>query len=312
MAPKNSRKKKTEDIPVQTVEEFPISQETLSAIEDPLPPSTDVEMKPKVTRKGRQSKKDDKTMDHVIVQLPIPQEKLEDIIRQNAYTEGILLQDNREPMPYSSDDHFDNIHDCVSDVGNAFDSKHTENCIKEMHPSLTTRQACYWCCHEIGPFKYGMPVSYDTVHQSFNQYGLFCSLECAAAYNFSTNMGSDRMWEIHSWIQLMAKKLGIETPIRAAPSKYLLQMFGGPMPIEMFRSCHKSLYRAYVMNIPPMINVSSQSEVINVSYIYGKQNYAQADDSKNKLSRKKSIMDSKKTLDAKMNLTYENIEQEVS
>lgn len=317
MAPK-TRKKKIDVVEAMSAITEPITENIPPPIETKVDIEPDInpiqglniplsDVKPKTVRKSRQTKKEEKTVEHVIVQLPISQEKIEEIVKHSAYTEGTVLQDNREPLPYSSVDHFDNLHDCVSDVGNAFDSKNTENCMKEMHPSLTTRQACYWCCHEIGAFKYGMPVSYDTMHQSFNQYGLFCSLECASAYNFSTNMGSDRMWEINTWIQLMAKKLGIETPIRAAPSRYLLQMFGGPMRIEDFRNCHKSLYRAYVMNIPPMINVSAQSEVMNVSYIYGKQNDIANDDTKSKLARKKSIMDSKKTLDAKMNLTYENI-----
>lgn len=264
--------------------------------------------KPKAPRKGKQSKKEEKNIEHIIVQLPILQDKLEDIIQQSAYSEGQMVNDNREPLPYSSVDHFDNIHDCISEAGQAVDCKNVESTMKDMHPSLMMRQACYWCCHEIGPFKYGMPISYDPVHHSFHQYGQFCSLECTSAYNYSVNMGSDRMWEINSWIQLMAKKLGIELPIRAAPSRYMLQMFGGPLRIEDFRACHKSLYRAYVMNIPPMINVSAQSEVMNVSYIYGKQNEQSQEESKTKLARKKSIMDSKKTLDSKMNLTYENIQ----
>jgi len=37
------------------------------------------------------------------------------------------------------------------------------------------------------------------------------------AYNYGNYMGSDRMWEIHSWIQWMAQKMGYETPIRPAP-----------------------------------------------------------------------------------------------
>lgn len=301
MAPK-SRKK-------VTIEETPLFLPT-EPVEEPVPPEP--EIKPK-TRKGRQTKKEEKSTEHVIVQLPIPQEKLEDIIRQNAYTEGIVLQDNREPLPYSSVDHFDNVHDCVSDIGHTVDSKNTENCIKDMHPSLTTRQACYWCCHEIGPFKYGMPVSYDTVHQSFHQYGLFCSLECTAAYNFSTNMGSDRMWEIHSWIQWMAQKMGYDTPIRPAPSRYLLKMFNGPLEIQEFREMHKNYLKTYVMNMPPLIHVQGQMETINTSYLNQKMGNisttSQEPMEKMKLSRKKAVVDMKKTLDAKMNLTVKPVQE---
>lgn len=261
-------------------------------------------VKPK-TRRTKQPKKEETNIEHVIVQLPINHDKIDSILDQQ--TGDNIYTNVQDPLPYTPNDHFNNLQDSVSDIGTTMNSKNTENSVKDMHPSLSTRQACFWCCHDTGAFKYGMPISYDPLHNSFNQYGMFCSLECVCAYNFSTNMGSDRMWEIHGWIQLMAKKLGIETPIRSAPSRYLLQLFGGPMRIEDFRMCHKSLYRAYVMNIPPMINVSAQSEIMNVSFIYGKHNDNQDDDSKTKLARKKSIMDTKKTLDSKMNLTYETV-----
>jgi hypothetical protein len=262
---------------------------------------------PKKSRSRAPVKKEEKPVEHVIIQLPIPPESVEKIITQISYTDGNYRpSEQQEPIPYTSADHFTNIPDSISDSGNAVDIRRIEEAYKDMHPSLTTRQACFWCCHEMGPYKYGLPISFDPIHQSFHQFGSFCSLECAAAYNFSVYMGSDRMWEIHSWIQLLAKKLGIETPIRSAPSRYLLQMFGGPLQIEEFRKCHKSLSRAYVMNIPPMINVSPQFEMMNVSYIYGKHNDLH-EEPKNKLSRKKSIMDTKRTLDTKMNLTYETI-----
>jgi hypothetical protein len=314
MAPKS--RKKTLDAFIETHEDPPIAV-VEAATEPPavVPAPEPVEPMPPVAKKARSRatvKKEEKTTEHIIVQLPIPPESIDKIIQHISYTDGDYSSSEtvQEPIPYTSTDHFTHVHDCISDSGNAMDIRCAESAYKDMHPSLTMRHACFWCCHEMGPYKYGLPTAYDPIHQSFHQFGSFCSLECAAAYNFSVYMGSDRMWEIHSWIQLLAKKLGIETPIRAAPSRYLLQMFGGPLQIEDFRKCHKSLSRAYVMNIPPMINVSPQFEMMNVSYIYGKQNDPSSDEPKTKLGRKKSIMDSKRTLDAKMNLTYETIQPE--
>lgn len=257
-------------------------------------------VKTRAPRRAKGSKKDE-VKEHIIVQLPnISQTKLDDITHTHDCGEGSKCED---PSPYApgDGDHFSNHHDPVEPINNASNN----------HDIETSKQhACFWCCHPTNVYKYGMPISYDCIHKSFNMFGNFCSLECAGAYNFSTHMGSDRVWEIHGWIQLMAKKLGIETPIRLAPSKYLLQMFGGPMKIDEFRRCHKSLFRAYVMNIPPMINVNSQHESVNVSYILnGSDAHRQEEDRKheNKLARSKSVMDSKRTLDSKMNLTYESV-----
>jgi hypothetical protein len=246
--------------------------ETTTVEEVPAPP-------PPVAKKSRSRKKED----HIIVQLPIGAEKIQTIIESSAPTTS--SQAICEPLPYSSTDYFSQVQDTVG--------------TSEQPP---THRACFWCCHDIATHKYGMPIAFDPVHQVFQQFGTFCSLECAAAHNFATHQGSDKVWEVHSWIQLLAKRLGIETPIRPAPSRYLLQLFGGPMKIEDFRACHKSLHRAYVMNIPPMISVHSQPEMMNISYIYERQ-----EEQRSKLSRKKALMDSKRTLDAKMNLSYESV-----
>ena len=80
-------------------------------------------------------------------------------------------------------------------------------------------------------------------------------------------MGSDRVWEIHSWIQMLANRYGYEGMVRPAPSKYLLKMFNGPMTIDEFRNAHKGLARTYVMNIPPFIHVPSQMEILNTSFL---------------------------------------------
>jgi hypothetical protein len=112
-----------------------------------------------------------------------------------------------------------------------------------------------------------MPIQYDSVHNSFTLYGCFCSLECAAAHNFSMHMGCDRAWEIHSWIQLLARRYGYSGRVRPAPSKFLLKLFNGSLTIEEFRAAHKDLTRTYVMNIPPFIHVASQMEVLNTSFI---------------------------------------------
>ena len=104
--------------------------------------------------------------------------------------------------------------------------------------------------------------------------------------------------------------MGYDTPIRPAPSKYLLKMFNGPMEIKEFRELHKNYLKTYIMNMPPLIHVQGQMEIINTSYLNQKTTITTITTTTNaietqekvKLSRNKGVVDIRKTLDSKMNL----------
>lgn len=186
----------------------------------------------------------------IVMQLSIPSKRIEELIKEDKITEELV---NTEPVPYTREDTFA----CENDsLDKKCDNAHTHHEI-----------ICYWCCHNIINTEYGMPVRYDVFHNNFTMFGSFCSLECASAYNFSINMGCDRAWEIHSWIQLLAQSYGLETPIRPAPNRYLLNMFNGKMSIEEFRNSHKGFLKTYVMNIPPFIHITSHMEILNTSFL---------------------------------------------
>lgn len=196
------------------------------------------------------------TLEPVVLQLNIPFDRMEEI--SNSLTEQVVME--LEPEPYAPVSSFMSATNYQASIEEAEDL--TDNGDTAKHNTV-----CFWCCHSLVDKEYGMPIRYDSVHNSFTLYGCFCSLECAAAHNFSLHMGSDRAWEIHSWIQLLARRYGYSGRVRPAPSKYLLKMFNGPLSIEEFRTVHKDLTRTYVMNIPPFIHVSSQMEVLNTSFL---------------------------------------------
>lgn len=186
----------------------------------------------------------------IVMQLSIPSKRIEELIKEDKVSEHLV---NAEPQPYIKEDTFTSENDSLE---------------KKNEPIHTHHEiVCYWCCHNIINTEYGMPVRYDVFHNNFTMFGSFCSLECAAAYNFSINMGCDRAWEIHSWIQLLAQSYGLETPIRPAPNRYLLDMFNGKMTIEEFRNGHKGFLKTYVMNIPPFIHINSHLEILNTSFL---------------------------------------------
>jgi hypothetical protein len=200
-------------------------------------------------------KDNDNNDEDIILQLAISNNKINNIINNNNCDTKII-----EPSPYESICYFTNGSENIS-----CDNEYYQNTNFNKNNSC-----CFWCCHSIDNH-YGMPYNYDTINDTFYTIGSFCSLQCANAYNFSTNSGSDKVWEINSWIQMIARRFGITNIIRPAPSKYLLKMFGGNLSIDEFREAHLNNDKTYILNIPPMISVNSTNEIINTSYITKKK-----------------------------------------
>jgi hypothetical protein len=200
-------------------------------------------------------KSNDNDSDDIIIQLPIPQSKINTIINNNDSQDTKILV----PTPYESNSYFMNDAENISyDTNTEYQTTYSNN---------NNNSHCFWCCHSIDNVVYSMPYNYDTVNDSYFVFGSFCSLQCANAYNFSVHGSSDKVWEINSWIQMLGKRYGFTNTIRPAPSKYLLKMFGGNLTIDEFREAHIKSDKTYVLNIPPMISINSSSEVLNTSYL---------------------------------------------
>lgn len=195
--------------------------------------------------------------DDIILQLPISQNKINNIIINDKNDNKIV-----EPTPYESMCYFTNDAENIS-----CDNEYYQNNNNYNNNENKNNSCCFWCCHSINNIVYGMPYNYDTLNDTFYVLGSFCSLQCANAYNFSINCGSDKVWEINSWIQMIARRYGYINIIRPAPSKYLLKMFGGNLTIDEFREAHINNDKTYVLNIPPMISINITSEIINTSYL---------------------------------------------
>lgn len=275
---------------------------------------------PPVPRKRKNLKKEQPPTisqeEHVVIQLPISSERAEDILKSELLNPLEYCANIIDPEPYTPSNNFISHNDTVihakKEASQKQDEIHTPLQIIDKETIHSYTNCCYWCCHQIGVKEFGLPIKYDTVHDNFTTFGCFCSLECVVAYNCSHYMGSDRMWEINSWVQWMAQKMGYEPPIRPAPSRYLLKMFNGTMDIEEFREVHKTYLKTYIMNMPPLIHTHGQMEIINTSYLNQKTVTTTTTttdhfEEKVKLCRNSSVMDKRKTLDSKMNLTIKTI-----
>lgn len=112
-----------------------------------------------------------------------------------------------------------------------------------------TDLCCWWCCHP--PVVLGMPTRYNKTKGSFETYGHFCSYECMKAYNLQDTDGN--RCARSSLITLARQKnLGVFTPLKTAPPRQALKMFGGDLDIDDFRAETSEV----VVTVLPMIPVS--------------------------------------------------------
>lgn len=213
--------------------------------------------------------------EHIILQLPLNQDTINNIINNDNINKNSKI----EPIPYENN--------CFYDINNKIIINENYNEIElDKNTCLVNYQNkkkknCYWCIHPIEYNIYSMPINYNNISNTYTCCFSFCSLQCANAYNFSINSGSDKVWEVNSLIQMLGKLYNMELPIRPAPSRYLLDIFsGGKLSIEEYRKLHLSNETSHILNLPPMINISSVYEVINTSYIKSIKNNLKNNESK--------------------------------
>lgn len=133
---------------------------------------------------------------------------------------------------------------------------------------------CMWCCHPfIGP-PVGIPV--NVTHASLTRMhdeddpmatlcnvactGNFCSYECAAAYNFSSECGSINHRTFERYCLLNALANGSSSNyVLPAPDRWTLDVFGGTMDIEQFRKGNKHV----AVHHHPLIGKQPQLEEIH-------------------------------------------------
>lgn len=142
--------------------------------------------------------------------------------------------------------------------------------------------------------------------------GCFCSLECAAAYNFGMpRVSVDRALERFMLINSLATKLGLGGgAIKPAPDRLALSMFGGPIGIDEFRA-YGSSHRHVIINQPPMLTLMQQVEEVDERDMKSAYSYIPLDiarvekfQEKVRLRRTRPLVDPKNTLDHCMKLRY--------
>lgn len=101
---------------------------------------------------------------------------------------------------------------------------------------LVIKMWCWWCCHPFDNEPLQLPYNYDNRRNKFSTTGNFCSWSCMKSYALE-KYGLTKGSIICGNITLMRKRIYNKlNTIKRAPHRYKLDVFGGDLTIEEFRS----------------------------------------------------------------------------
>lgn len=244
--------------------------------------------------------------DNYIVNIPISK------TINDMSTEQFNLEDNfykynpklSDPTPFnSSESNYFNINDndnnntasnvimndntIIKKINDKYDIDYQgvfENCseFKNGIPKNTNIH-CFWCTHKFEGMPCVLPISHEA--SKFKVIGCFCSPECASAYNFKNF--PNNCWENNSLLNLLYKITykNVNVKIKPAPNRELLNIFGGRMTINQFRSS-LNYNKTHILAYPPLNCILSNHET----------NYKQTQESELKIKRSIPLK-SRNTLD---------------
>ncbi len=221
----------------------------------------------------------------------------------NDIMDHIRLQRNSEKENFSCKLNKHNVENCLIQF------KETNKTLR--WPSSTTVH-CWWCSHSFEGPPCALPCDYkDNI---FKVYGVFCSPECAAAYNFDDIHTGYDLWERYSLLNFLYRKIysNNNIKIKIAPPRQTLKIFGGHLSINEFRVNNTNYNNTYKLVVPPMVSIIPVQELTNVdngySSVSDKKYFIEKDKLNDKssnlrLKRNKPFNSSKNTLEKCMLLS---------
>tara|TARA_B110000208_G_scaffold12077_2_gene14907 strand:- start:1249 stop:2241 length:993 start_codon:yes stop_codon:yes gene_type:complete len=162
---------------------------------------------------------------------------------------------------------------------------------------------CWWCCHKFNSLPLYLPT--NIVNDKFNVMGYFCTFNCAMAFNIDLN--DNNIWTRSTYLNKFYYSIFKKyTNIKAAPSKYILDIFGGDITIKQFRKKLIKLNYEYRFILPPFISIiPTIEEKKNENINFNNQENVIFNKIKNnyKLQRTKNNNNNNNTIDKIMKLT---------
>jgi hypothetical protein len=112
---------------------------------------------------------------------------------------------------------------------------------------------CWWCCHSYSNETIRIPT-HKISDQNYKCIGAFCSAECGVAFILESGNRFGNRLKIHEFFHEMTNS---KIRIKPAPKRELLQVFGGELDIQSFRS-NPNVQLVY----PPVVSLKMQMDEI--------------------------------------------------
>ena len=177
-----------------------------------------------------------------------------------------------EPIGYSNNDNYYDIDSEDKTYDSPIVLKKTVNndftvqssVCKNVYDNMTTVNSnkitnihCFWCCHSFSNKPCFLPI--ELSNDEFTTVGCFCSPECASAYNFKYYINNS--WEYNQLLNMLYKITynNNSIVIKPAPPKECLNIFGGTMSINEFRS-NCNYFKNHIISYPPLIITETKHE----------------------------------------------------
>jgi len=125
-----------------------------------------------------------------------------------------------------------------------------------------TSISCWWCCHSFDNMPLGLPQK--RLSRKFLVTGCFCSFNCALAYNI--NLADFKVSERTSLLKYLFRAFYPleDDNFSPAPSRVVLQKFGGNTTIGEYRFNFEVPSKEVRVLMPPIISMPPQIEEIQL------------------------------------------------
>ena len=143
-----------------------------------------------------------------------------------------------------------------------------DECNKSQTWPTMTSVCCWWDTHSFTGAPVALPVAYED--GILYVFGVFCSDECAAAYNFNDISGYGDKWERYSLLNMMRRRrFGSNVNrVKLASPRQVLKKFGGHLTIEEFRATNDNTLSTYKFIMPPMTSLIPFQEMTSMDKGY--------------------------------------------
>lgn len=199
--------------------------------------------------------------------------------------------------------------------------KNLDKCLNQFEETNKTNSwptntsiACWYEGHQFDGPPCSLPIEYK--NGVFKCKGVFCSPECAAAFNFKEDSDGGDKWEQYSLLTLLYRRIYNKPSLRIklASSKFTLKTYGGQLTIKEFRANNSNADKTYKIVMPPMISILPVQQLVEVDKGFtskqDKKNYvidktSSNDNSGLVLKRSKPFKQTENTLEKCMNLSMD-------